>query len=410
MSHTETKNCRVCASSKPLSSILNLGEQYIANAFHPKDDRPTVTAPLHLGTCVDCGTVQLMHSVQRDLMYKSYWYKSGINQTMKSHLRDLVQEINELVPLKAGDTVIDIGCNDGETLLNYHPNLYRIGVDPSNITPNPKALNAFVNNYFTHSNVNDALGNRKAKVITSIAMFYDLDNPKEFVKDIRSCLADDGVWVLELSYLPLMLKETAYDSICHEHVTYYRLQTFEKTLEGTDLEVIKVDFNDINGGSFRLYVTPKENVGKCDDFDYAVVEYTRAQEHFAFKDERMYIKFCMNVDLQTKKLKEFLANAKKEGKIVYGLGASTKGCVVGQYCNLDSTMITAISERNSDKHGLYTPGVNVRICSEEEMREAKPDYVLVYPWYFFPEIRKRESIMSIAGTKFILPLPRFMVV
>jgi hypothetical protein len=302
------------------------------------------------------------------------------------------------VRLSDGDPIIDIGCNDG-TLLSYFPeHVDKIGVDPSNITPHGcKHLQT----YFTADAVAPALAGRKAKVVASIAMFYDLDSPKSFVRDVWSVLADDGMWVLELSYLPRMIENTAYDSVCHEHVAYYSLRTFMKAIMDTDLSITDIQFNDINGGSFRMFLSPG---GK----HAPIVDQVLAKERDAgYGTETPYVDFAMRVLKSREELVKFLETAREQGKKVYGYGASTKGQIILQFCGLNSSHMTAIAERNPDKYGLYTPGSNVRICPEAEMRADRPDYVLMFPWYFFDEFKSRESSLKDGGTRFLLPLPTF---
>ncbi len=394
---TRIERCRICNRTE-LDPLLDLGNQKIANGFHDCSEEQ-IGAPLNLIRCNSCGLVQLEHAVDTNLMYKKYWYRSGINQTMRDHLKSAVDKIMSFNVLKDGDIVIDVGCNDG-TLLNYYPeNIVKIGVDPSNIHP----TNCIhVNDYFTYDNVKKALNGKKAKVISSIAMFYDLNDPKAFVKDVRASLADDGLWVLEMSYLPRMITNAAYDSICHEHVTYYSMTTFMATLEGTDFKVIDASVNDINGGSVRIVCS----VGGKNSDDINDLVYEEAQA--GYSKPLIYQDFVSRVTASKNELKAFLAENKD--KKIYGYGASTKGQIVLQYCNLSSEHMVAIAERNPTKYGLYTPGTNIRICDEQEMRNAKPDYLLIFPWYFFDEFKGREAELHDSGCKFILPLPKFKVV
>lgn len=396
---TQISQCRVCGKSE-FGNILDLGEQKIANGFHDKSEEQ-IGAPLNLIRCISCGLVQLAHSVNTDLMYKKYWYRSGVNQTMRDYLKGAADKIMSLVEILPNDVVIDIGSNDG-TFLSYYPNhAVKIGVDPSNIMP----TNCIhINDYFNFENVKEVLNGRKAKVVTSIAMFYDLSDPKSFVRDVRKVLADDGIWVLEMSYLPRMIANNAYDSICHEHVTYYSMSTFLPVLEGLGLNVIDSSFTDINGGSFRMVVSPsapsEESVKIIDD----IIETERS---LGLGHPEVYQEFSNRVLKHRDDLLSFLSS--NSDKKIYGYGASTKGQIIMQFCGIDSRHIAAIAERNPDKYGLYTPGSDVRICSEEEMRKANPDYLLVFPWYFFDEFQKRETNTHQAGCKFILPLPELSI-
>lgn len=393
---TKILKCRICGKSE-LDQLLDLGEQKIANGFHDRSEEQ-IGAPLNLIRCTSCGLVQLEHSVDTNLMYKKYWYRSGINQTMRDHLKSAAEKIMSFGILNDGDIVIDIGCNDG-TLLNFYPdNIVKIGVDPSNIHP----TNCIhINDYFTYDNVKAAMNGKKAKVISSIAMFYDLNDPKAFVRDVRNSLADDGLWILEMSYLPRMIENAAYDSICHEHVTYYSMTTFMSALEGTDFKVVDASVNNINGGSIRIACM----INKSTPF---VDKYIEDERKAGYSGPEIYKDFVRRVSKSKNDLISFLRAEK--GKKIYGYGASTKGQIILQYCNLDASSMIAIAERNPSKYGLYTPGTDVRICTEQEMRDSNPDYLLIFPWYFFDEFKDRESKLHDAGCKFVLPLPNFSVV
>lgn len=411
----ETKQCRSCGKAA-ITPVLDLGEQRIANGFHDgTGGQPS--APLLLARCTECGLVQLGHSVDMDSMYRTYWYRSGMNQTMRTHLAKISNLILGKVKIKPGDVVMDIGCNDGTLLALFPRHACKIGVDPCrNISPSvgppiPPGDFTFVNEYFTFDNVKDVLGGRKAKVVSSIAMFYDLNDPKSFVGDIAKILHDDGIWVLELSYLPRMIQNAAYDSICHEHVAYYSMGTFLKVLEGSGLAVMDASINDMNGGSFRMLVSKCPYNGPYNDATWPFHKHegemdlcvppTRSRP-----SDNAYDDFIKRVATSKQKLVSFFAENKKK---TYGYGASTKGQVVLQYCGLTNRDMVAIADRNQDKHGLFTPGTDIRICSEDEMRKDGPELLLVFPWYFMDEFVTREKELYKAGCRFILPLPEFKV-
>ena len=394
--------CRICGSTE-LLPLLDLGEQAIANAFHHPGEKDPQKAPLELLRCAGCSLVQLGHSVDTDRMYATYWYRSGTNRTMRDHLRGLVEEAEKVADVRNGDLVIDVGCNDGTTLSCWSPGVTTIGVDPSNISP--KRADAFVNDYFTWNNVAPALGERRAKVLTSIAMFYDLDEPRAFARDVAACLANDGIWVLELSYLPSMLEKVSYDTICHEHVTYYRIETFERVLEDTGLQLFDVAFNECNGGSFRLFVARAGTRAPTPRLVAAHAEELRG----AFDGDAPYQRFQAQVEASRTALRAFFARARTEGKQVWGYGASTKGMVTLQFCGIGKDDVVAIAERNPDKFGLLTPGTDIPITSESTMRQARPDYLLVLPWHFLPEFLEREQAYLNAGGKIVVPLPEFRI-
>ena len=399
---TTITSCRICGEEE-FRPVLDLGEQCIGNAFHDATGESILCAPLRLVRCGSCSLVQLAHRVSTDLMYASYWYRSGVNQTMRDHLAGLAAQAQGLVDLEPGDVVIDIGSNDGTSLACYPENVHRVGVDPSNIRP--QACDTYIHDYFSRRAVSEALQGRKAKIITSIAMFYDLNDPCEFAEHVGASLRSDGVWVLELSYLPTMLRANSYDTVCHEHVCYYRIATFEKVLSGTGLELFDVEFNESNGGSFRLFVAPHGRREKSTRYLHARVDESRLLLDRDFP----YRQFSNRVERAREHLERFLHDAGRAGKLVYGYGASTKGMVTLQHSGVTRELMPAIAERNPDKYGLYTPGTNIPICSESEMREARPDYLVVLPWHFLDEFVAREADYLAAGGKFVLPLPEFRI-
>lgn len=399
MSESKVEKCRICGEQS-FVPVFDFGNQVIANHFHQKEVSQCPPLPLNLVRCHKCSLVQLADKTDVELMYRNYWYKSGINQSMKDHLKALSEQIIRWINIGPEDCIIDIGCNDGTFLGYFQSAGTKIGVDPSNIVPTASC--EYVNGYFSHEIVKPILNGRKAKLITSIAMFYDLNDPAEFVRDIRSSLSNNGMWVVELSYLPIMMKNTAYDSVCHEHVAYYRMGTFIKVLEGTDLVPIHVQLNQMNGGSFRIFMVPNGHP------DSTVAERLREEERDEYSGSAPYNKFSNGVKTSSGKLIQFLEEHKNQ--TVYGYGASTKGQVIMQYCRVGPQHLRAIAERNPLKYGLYTPGTNVPICSEDEMRKAKPDYLLFFPWYFLYEFLDREKFLYKQGTKFVVPLPSFGIV
>lgn len=393
--YVKIDECRICHGKK-FKTILDLGSQYIANHFYT-EEKPTLQIPLRLIKCEECQFVQLEHSTNYSIMYKKYWYRSGINKTMTTHLNDLVQRIETYVKLETGDMVIDIGCNDCTLLGCYPKNIKRIGIDPSNIQPIKDNYDIHYNDYFSSVLLKDQ---PRAKVITSIAMFYDLNDPRKFVEDVCKCMHPDGIWILELSYLPTMMKAVSYDTICHEHVSYYRLSTFEQLLKGLPLHVIDIEFNDTNGGSVKFIVASINKKAR------PIVEEVRQQEKLI--TDETYAKF--KIDTETSKAEILNFFKENKGKKIYGYGASTKGQVLMQYCGFTPEHMVAIADINQDKYDWFTPGTSIRICSEEEFRNDKPDYAIVFPWHFIPEILEREkSFMDNTGCKFVTPLPVFRI-
>jgi SAM-dependent methyltransferase len=410
--------CRIC-NNPNLTQILDFGDMYLAGYTSKEDELKPVTekAPMVLVRCTEnpnnpsCGLVQLLHTVDSDVMYRRYFYRSGINKTMPDNLCEIVEQTLKKIDIRSDDIVVDIGCNDGTLLKNYQGrNLTSVGFDPAkNMLQYSKESGATIITEYFDSDLYFQKFDKKAKVITSIAMFYDLEYPNKFVSDISKILDENGVWVLELAYLPLTLSQLAFDTVVHEHLEYYHLKALEFLLNIHDLQVTDVFLNDINGGSFRLFVNHKGL--KIEEPAQNRIDDLRKFENDLHLDtEKPYVEFVDKLSEEKQKLVSFLKNETKSGKIVYGYGASTKGATLLQYYGINNNLITAIADRNPDKWGRITIGTNIPIISEDEARKNKPDYFLVLPWHFIEEFVQREKKFLREGGKFISPLPKFKII
>lgn len=409
--------CRL--SGKPLTEVINLGDLYISNFYKTRDEQAP-HAPLRIGIGEDSGLLQLMDTVERPPLYRQYWYRSGTNATMTRQLGDVIAGFREWIRLRDGDVVLDIGCNDG-TLLRQLPgeiDLFRIGIDPAeNLAESAREhCDAHAADFFTRDRFMDLSGGRKARVITSIAMFYGLEDPKSFVADLVECLADDGLWVLQLSYTPLMIKQNAFDNICHEHVEYYTLLSLKYLLDPFDLEILDVEFNDANSGSFRVIVGKKGRGGReatlfmRDIGQYRVASTLAYEKAQRFDEPGVYTDYMTHLNALKTETLDLLQRLAADGKKVIGYGASTKGNTLLQFYGLGPEHIEAIAERQPQKYGLLTAGSWIPIISEAEMRERKPDYLFVLPWHFMTEFMDRERDFLQGGGQFIIPLPSLQVV
>jgi hypothetical protein len=409
--YKEVDKCRM-SGSKNLVSVLNLGHQVLTGVF-PKSASEHITAgPLELVWCHDGGLLQLRHSYDPGEMYGlNYGYRSGLNQSMVNHLTEKVKYLERLVTLKSGDVVLDIGSNDATTLKAYSTKGIRlIGIDPTGkkfsqyYTDNIKLLPDFFSAASYRS-----IESGPARIVTSIAMFYDLDAPVEFAKQIESILADDGVWHFEQSYMPSMLRMNSYDTICHEHLEYYSLGVVKIILEKAGLKIVDVVMNAINGGSFA--VTAAKAGNRSITPNLAVIEWLLEQEHrMSLNTPRPYRDFEERVFRHRDDLTRLIRALNADGKKILGYGASTKGNVVLQFCGLTNKDIPAIAEVNAEKFGHVTPGTHIPIISEQEARAIKPDYFFVLPWHFKDGILRREKEYLASGGKMIFPFPEIEIV
>jgi NDP-4-keto-2,6-dideoxyhexose 3-C-methyltransferase len=401
-------NCRMCGATT--KRILSLGQHY-PNGFY----KSTVGSPaeLTLCGCTKCGLVQIEDHPPLDSMYRQYWYRSGINQAMRDELLDIVRSVSSWVSLSANDVVLDIGSNDGTLLSLYPKELFRVGIDPAtNLAKEAEAhASVIVPDYFTAKNYH-AVAKAKAKVITSIAMFYDLPDPNAFVDDISECLDDQGIWILQLSYTPLMLKQLAFDNVCYEHVEYYFLRDVDRLCRAHGLKILDAFLNDANGGSVRVYVAKDGyHVENAKSLHFADVGRMRAEALLDMESklpDDLWSNFRSEIESLKKKTTRYLRDAVSAGKSVWGYGASTKGNTLLQYYGLGPDVITAIAERNPEKWGLKTNGTEIPIVSEEEMRRAAPDLLLVLPWTF--SFAEREKAYLDGGGALLIPLPKLYVI
>ncbi|OGP85401.1 MAG: methyltransferase [Deltaproteobacteria bacterium RBG_16_58_17] len=415
--HHEITKCRICGSSD-LIPILNLGKQNLTGVFPTKKDEKITSGPLALVKCAgdkagnSCGLLQLRHSYDLHEMYGlNYGYRSGLNRSMIDHLHNIVNKICTLVDLKPEDLIIDIGSNDSTLLQGYPKKGYTlVGIDPTgrkfkDYYPDQIHLIA---DFFSARSIKDRFGSRKAKVISSIAMFYDLESPIDFMQQIHDVLADDGVWVFEQSYMPAMLEMNAYDTVCHEHLEHYGLTQIKWMTDRVGFKIIDVELNNVNGGSFALVVAksnaPYREAG-------SLVEAILGKEKGkGLHTLRPYEEFKKRVFQHRDEFIGFLQKTKSEKQSVLGYGASTKGNVILQFCHITEQDIPFIAEVNKDKFGCYTPGTLIPIISEAEARAMKPDYFIVLPWHFKENIIAREvEYLSSGGTLFF-PLPELEAV
>ncbi len=407
--------CRVCGSHE-LASILSLGGIYVSDFVTDRASMTEETYPLELMLCDPeeggCGLLQLRHTVNPAKMYNFYYYHSGTNASMKKALEDIVHCASKRIRLKPGDLVLDIGCNDGTLLRAYsQKDIRRIGFDPAkNLIPEARiGTTRIINDFFNYEAFEENFHDDKVKIITSIAMFYDLDDPNVFVADIAKCLHPDGLWIIQMSYLPLMLEQNAFDNICHEHLEYYSLMSLQFLLKRHVLKVVDVQLNDVNGGSFRVYVQHEQKEPRAQGLA-RVRALEKKEKRYRLHEKETYIKFALRVEAIRKKIYHFIKREKARGKTIDVYGASTKGNTLLQHFNLDHHLIRAAAERNPDKFGKKTIGTLIPIISEEESRAARPDYFLVLPWHFLKGFLAREKKYFQSGGHFIVPLPKMRII
>jgi len=411
------QTCRICGSTA-LSPVIDLGPQYLQGSFVKEGviSPPTRKLPTELVRCDvtkdenGCGLLQLAHTFPPEILYANYWYRSGTNATMRLHLGGVVESAMKLVPTSQ-PTVLDIGCNDGTLLSHYPPGSKLYGVDPSDIALEIGSEATVVNTVFPSERASAALPEGAFDIVTSIAMFYDLESPVDFAAEVGRLLKKSGIWIFEISYLPLMLLQNSFDTICHEHLEYYSLSVLEAITKRVDMRIFKVEVNDINGGSIRCYACRASNNEYGGAPDREFIHRLRIREFEMELDTyRPYTDFQSRIERLRDGLNKVLFNARAQGERIHIYGASTKGNVLLQWYGVNRVVVDCAADRNPQKVGSRTLGTDIPIVSEEESRKAKPDYYLVLPWHFRKEFLERERDMILAGTKMIFPLPEIEVV
>jgi hypothetical protein len=410
---TARETCRICGSQH-LAPLLDLGDQCISGLFATPGGEPPVTQalPLQLVRCDKtsdenaCGLVQLRHSVPGSLLYRSYWYRSGINQTMTRNLHEIAGQASAIARPAPDDLLLDIGCNDGTLLDGYGKDFKLVGVDPSDVTRYAVAKGYdVINDFFSADALNGRYPDARAKIITSIAMFYDLEDPGAFVADIGLTLAEGGVWVMELAYLPTMLENNAFDTICHEHLEYYSFSVLERLLRDHGLEPVRIELNEVNGGSIRLFATHLGTI-EVGPEDQREMDALREREgELALDRPEGYDAFAEGTQRVKRRVRELIQEINDRGETVHVYGASTKGNTILQFCDLDASLLPYAADRNPDKWGSRTIRTGIPIISEDDSRAMKPDYYLALPWHFLDEFLDREREFLERGGKFIVPLP-----
>lgn len=412
------KTCRVCGS-EALTPVINLGEQHLQGSFvKPGKELPPLrkisTSLVRCDPMRDenaCGLLQMEYTIPPEVLYSAYWYRSGTNFTMRNHLSGIVNEAMAMVGDRDVKMVLDIGCNDG-TLLGFYPKtVVKYGVDPSDVAQEIHAPVNVVQDIFPSEELISRLNGQSFDVITSIAMYYDLEDPIAFTRGIKDILAPEGIWVFEMSYMPSMLRMTSYDTICHEHIEYYSLAVIEYILKQAGMKVVNVSLNDINGGSLRCHATHVSNFKyKCDEYQQNIKAMRQDEFDLELDTDKPYRHFQDRVNVHKEELNSLLKKLKKEGKTIHIYGASTKGNTILQWCGIDHRVIDYAAERNPDKYGALTLGTDIPIVSEADSRAMNPDYYLVLPWHFKEEFLERERETIEKGIGLIFPLPTIEIV
>ena len=387
--------------NKKLKKIFSLGNFFVSNFVNKNQINKGIKAPLTLMYCSKCTLLQLSHIAPQEIMYKKfYWYRSGVTKTMQDGLKDIYSSSLKFVNLKKNDVVLDIGANDGTLLKYYKKNLITIGCEPAkNLTQNLKKNCDFIlNDFWSYKKLKNILSAKKLKkpkIITAIGMFYDLEDPNKFIKDAALSLDDEGVFIAQLMCLKSMIQKNDLGNICHEHIEFYSLKSLKYLFENNGLEIFKIELNNINGGSYRIF---------CRKFKNGSIKLEKENVLASVS------KFVKRLKENKRVTMNFIKKEVKKNKKIFLYGASTKGNTLLQYYKLNNKIIPFAAEKSPEKWNKYTVGTGIKIISEKKARKLNPDYFLVTPWGFIKEFIKRESSWIKKGGKFILPFPKFKLI
>lgn len=404
MLYTTRETCRLCEGQ--LIDIISLGDIHLST-FLDTNDNPPPKIPLDLVQCTNCNLIQLRHTTSGDAMYSDYWYQSGLNGSMVRALNNVVEEVFKRVFLNNNDIVVDIGSNDG-TLLNFYPQyVTRVGFEPSNLAQlSFHKADVVINDYFNKQAFIEKFADRKARVITAIAMFYDLENPHTFVQDLKDILAEDGIIVIQMMDLLSMMKYGDFPNICHEHLEYYSLHVLKELMDQHGLEIFDVEYNGVNGGSMRAYIRHYSNrVQILPDPKFRVQDALVAEQQFFADIGDITIYFSTLIENVRERVINAINEINSHGETIAVMGASTKGNTILQYFGLTDKDIIHAAEINPDKYGKRTVGSNIPIISQQESMRIFVDYYLILPWGFIDNFIDRNRDYLERGGKFLVPLP-----
>ena len=403
--------CRSC-KSKSLEKLFSLGNMAYTGIF-PKNLKTVLPKGiLTLVICKFCKLVQLDQNFSSKKMYgMNYGYRTSLNKSMKKHILNKKKFLNNIIKLKKNSTIIDIGSNDGTFLNSFYRSKFKlVGIDPT-IKKFSKYYRSDIiksSNFFSYKNFNKVAKKSKANLITSFSMFYDLQDPLKFTKDIYKCLDKNGIWHFEQSYLLDMLSKNSYDTICHEHLEYYSIHSINYIIKNSKLKIIDIKRNNINGGSIAITAAKqKSDYKECKNL---INKYLNKEIEKKINNKTTYTKFYSKILKEKIKLISLIDKLKSKGKNIVGYGASTKGNVLLQWCRIDYKKIDFIYDINEDKNNCYTPGTDIPIYKNLKTVKKKTIYFLVLPWHFKDFILKKEKKNKInIIKKFIFPLPKLII-
>ena len=404
--------CRFCNSS--LNHVfVDLGNTPLANSFLDESElkKNELTIPLIAYVCENCFLVQLTESSSPKEIFSDYAYFSSYSSTWLKHAENYVQMMSEHYSFNENSLVIELASNDGYLLQYFkQKNIPVLGIEPAENVAKfaiKKGIDTKID-FFTEDFATDLKNNNKqADLIVANNVLAHVPELNNFVTGIRILLKDNGIATLEFPHLLNLIEKNQFDTIYHEHFSYFSLITVIDLFKHHKLEVFDVEEISTHGGSLRLFVKHHGNTN-----------FSKTPKIKNILDKELdaglnkidtYKNFSMAAEKIKKDLNFFLQNCKKSGKQVIGYGAPAKGNTLLNFCNIDKTLISYTVDKNIHKQGKYLPGIQIPIKPLEEIKKTKPDFVLILPWNLQNEIINEINFIQDWGGKFVIPIPEVKI-
>jgi hypothetical protein len=405
--YSKIKSCRI-SNDQQLIAIGKLGPLTLTGSFLPSVKSKIPITPVNIVFSKKSLLLQLAHNYKLSRLFgNNYGYRSGLNKTMVKHLKKKAKKLSNFLKLKKNDFILDIGSNDGTFLNSFNKNINKFGSDPT-----AKKYKEFYDKNI--SIIPDLFPNnkiltvkKKFKLISSIAMFYDLMDPIKFCHEVANLLHSEGIFHVELAYLPDIINKNLYDTFCQEHLTYYSYLSFSYLVDQTPFKIINYERNLINGGSINFNLAFKNSKHKIN-----IIELKKLNDYETRKKIHLvatYKNFFRKIKKDAQKLNLELKDIKAKNKRIYGFGASTKGNVILQMAKINHKLVEGIYDVNSFKFNKYTPGSKILIKDEKEIYKDRPDYLLLLIWHFSDTIKMKIKKFNLKKMKCIIPFPKFKI-
>jgi SAM-dependent methyltransferase len=403
----ELVSCIVCGTAS-VEPFLNLGQTALANKFLTREELSAVEPnyPLRVGFCHTCGHVQLTEAVPPHAMFEDYLYVSSASETLKRHLYDLSDILATRYRLGKPHLVIDIGCNDGTLLEGFRRHGVRtLGVDPA-VNLAEQARDTGIDRYigfFGSSSARDIVDKwGQASVITATNTFPHIPDLADFVEGIETALAPGGAFVIEAHYLVDLLEQVAFDTIYHEHVSFWALRPMIHLFARHGMEVVDAERLPLHHGQLRASVQRKGE----GSVRPSVATLLEAENSLGIGMYSTYQRFAQRTQQLKEDLHRTLNELRAQGKSVVGYGAPAKGNTLLSFLEIGPSVLRYIVDRSRLKQGRYTPGTHIPVVPVERLLEDQPDYVVLLAWNFAEEVLEQQAEYRRRGGRFILPVPR----